>query len=447
MMKQLASLLARSAGGLSRLVGAGAGSSLPGKLLLRLDPQFVGRKAREMHDGCIVVSGTNGKTTTASMIQWILKENAVSTVSNASGANLAGGIATALLQGAPGAKIGLFEIDEAALPAMVQAVHPRTMVFTNVFRDQLDRFGEAESVLGYLQRAANIAGPSCKLIVNSDDPALWSAVQELNPVGFGVLPLPGRSESRSESEPETCPKCLERLSVAVRTIGHLGKASCSSCGWKSRPPDYEARVIEASGLTSVVFEVKSQVIRLGTGGLHNVYNAVAAVAAAAEFGIPVSNSAAALGRFQSRFGRWEELKVNGSTVRLVLMKNPAGAGVLIDEISTDSDVGSVVVAVSDRLADGRDISWIWDAEFERLSSTGVAMVPSGTRAHDVAVRLKYAGITPLSAQPEPLVAINTAIQACPEGRLVVIMATYTAMLETRRAIFGSRESGVLEDGS
>lgn len=463
-----AELVALIAGRASRLLGRGAGSSVPGMTLEWLDPHYVESRAASLSDGVVVVSGTNGKTTTASMIRAILREQGVETVGNETGANLSRGVATALLDAPADARMGVFEVDEGALRQLVDALQPKLMILTNVFRDQLDRFGETESVARKLGEAAHALPEEATIIANADDPLLWGAVEDLDPVGFGVrLELGdgdgdgdnrrGGDGSRSspgtthdpgvaiEAEPVLCPRCGRPLAAsAPHTIAHLGPSRCEVCGWASREPKVLAKIVAEGGTRGLVLEVAGELVTLPVGGLHNAYNAAAAVAAAEALGVPAVRTASALERFRPRFGRAEELEVDGRTVVLELMKNPAAAGTLVENVVVDSSVGAIVVAVSDRTADGHDISWIWDADFEQLAQLGVAVVPSGTRAADIAVRLRYAGARTLPADPDLLAAIRAALAASSPGSTVVVLATYTAMLDVRASLLNGRHEAVID---
>lgn len=432
---------ARVAGQLSRRLGLGGGSSFPGMLIERFDPGFVSRRAATLTGGSVAVSGTNGKTTTTSMIRAALREAGIATVSNETGANMLRGVATALLDVPAGATMGVFEIDEGWLPRVVDEIKPSVVVLTNVFRDQLDRFGEAETVAALLAKAAAALPQGSRVVANADDPLLWEAVRAYEPVGFGVRPLdPAIVETgpRADAEPETCPRCGAPLAFDYRTVAHLGAARCTRCDWAWTEPPHLVRVLSAGGLGEIELEVAGARLALPIGGIHNAYNAAAAVAAADVLGVPLATTLEALAAFRPRFGRSEELQVAGRPVRLVLSKNPAGASVVIREMATDPSVGAAVVSVNDLIADGRDISWIWDVDHERLAQMGIPLIPSGRRAADVAVRLKYAGAEPLRPEPNPMAAIGTALAACPRGKVVVVLATYTAMLDVRRAVSKSR---------
>jgi UDP-N-acetylmuramyl tripeptide synthase len=414
----------------------GSGSSLPGMIAEAVSPGFIRRRGR-LCANVVLVSGTNGKTTTSSMLRAILDGEGIPTVGNETGANLRQGIATSLLRVPKATEMAVLEVDEATLTSVMPELEPRLLVLTNVFRDQMDRFGEVERVIELLDRSCDLLPEDATILANVDDPLLWPALEHRDPVGFGIRLLEGSTSVPSmRLEVEVCSRCGEPLVYSSRTFAHLGVASCSSCSWRSTEPTYRGTISERRGLRSVTLEVAGERLTLPTGGVHNAYNAIAAISAADHLGVPMSQAVQTLRSFQPRFGRAEQVHVDGRSVWLALMKNPGAADVLIDEIADDSDVGAVVVSVNDAAADGRDISWIWDADFERLVRAGLPLVPSGSRVGDVAVRLKYTGGAVELQDPDPLGAITTALAACPSDRSPVVLATYTAMLNVRRAIGG-----------
>ncbi len=395
-----------------------------------------------------MVSGTNGKTTTASMLRAILRSERLAFAANHSGANLRSGVATALLDAPRDAGFGVFEVDEAALPRLVDDLRPRLLVLTNVFRDQLDRFAEPERVAELLAQAARSLPSGSVIVANADDPQLWHAVEDLEPVGFGVITdaesAAGPDAGGTGAEPETCPACGAPLEFSRRTMANLGAARCGRCAWRSPAVPYRARLVSRAGAEAQVLLIRDELLTLPLGGLHDAYNAAAAIAAADLLGIPVYRSVSALEAFEPRFGRAEELDFGEARLWLGLVKNPAGAAAVIGEVAVDRRVGAAVLAVSDRDADGRDVSWIWDADVERLVGRGIPMVPSGSRAADVAVRLKYAGAHVLPAEADLEAALDAAAAACPPGRLVAVLATYTAMLDVRKAVLGTRAGRVMD---
>ncbi|HEX3325930.1 MAG TPA: MurT ligase domain-containing protein [Actinomycetota bacterium] len=419
-----------------RLIGAGGGTSLPGLFLERFDPTFLKSTASAANARVILVTGTNGKTTTASMIRHILRATGSIVAGNEGGSNMTRGIFTAFLDVTPATDYIVLEVDEAVAPHLVEVLRPDLLVLTNVFRDQLDRFGEAESVAALLGRSAALLQADARVVFNLDDPLLGFAVKDrLGPeIGFGVDPQTQESPESFSSEPQICPRCGGDFDYTVRTIGHLGTGACSHCGWTSGHGGTRARIVEDRGLAGVDIEIDGWRASLAVGGIHAAYNSAAAVAAAGGLGIPVEDACRSLAGFVPRFGRDEVLDVAGHPVHVLLMKNPAGANVVINEACSDPRTGSAVVAVNDLAADGRDISWIWDADFESLVEARIPLFPSGRRAQDVAVRIKYAGGTPEAAEANIATAVRQAAERCAPGQEAVTFATYTAMLAMRRGL-------------
>ncbi len=443
---------ARCVARLIRLLRMGAGTSLPGRVVDRLRPGLIERRASALPGGVVLVSGTNGKTTTAAMLRAILRAAGHDVVANESGANMTGGIASAFVLDSHHGTVAVLEADEAVLPSLTRRLHPRLMILTNVFRDQLDRFGEPERVVELLGAAARALPPGAGLIVNADDPLLWEATREAGPVGFGVRTSWNGSGTGSldgasaDGEPAVCPACSGPVRYASRTIGHLGPARCPACGWHSPEPEVKGTVLAESGVGRMVLEEDEWVVTLPLGGLHNAYNAMAALAAAGALGVRHDDALRALAHFHPRFGRAEEFDHHSRRLWLGLIKNPAGTGAVSRSVAADPSVGAVVIAVNDLDADGRDVSWIWDAEFEGLVEAGIPLVASGRRAEDVALRLKYAGQDMTPTEHEPLRAIEVASARCKPGQVVAVLATYTAMLDARRRLLSSRVASVEDRG-
>jgi UDP-N-acetylmuramyl tripeptide synthase len=419
-----------------RLVGAGGGTSLPGLFLERFDPGFLSRAASDSKASIVFVSGTNGKTTTASMIRHILRRQGAAVTGNEGGSNMTRGIATAFLDLNPGTDFLILEVDEAVAPHLVETLRPDLLVLTNVFRDQLDRFGEAESVAALLGRSAELLPESSSVVLNVDDPLLSFAISQCScpQIGFGVDLQSQFVSDAFSSEPQICPRCGKDFHYSQQTIGHLGTGSCPACGWSCGGNGTRAKVIDNRGLDGIDFEINAALVRLSMGGIHAAYNGAAAVTAAAQLGVEVHEASRALESFVPRFGRDEVLEVGGRRAHILLMKNPAGANVLVNEACSDPSMASAVIAVNDQAADGRDISWIWDADFESLVEAGIPLFPSGRRADDVAVRIKYAGGQPQTPEPDIPNAVKLASARCEPGQVVVVFATYTAMLQLRRGL-------------
>jgi lipid II isoglutaminyl synthase (glutamine-hydrolysing) len=423
-----------------RLVGAGAGTSAPGLVLERLDPSFLKSAASGSRARKIMVAGSNGKTTTTAMVRHILRSQGWSVAGNESGSNMTRGVTTTFLDVTDATDYIVLEVDEAVAPYLVRTLQPDVLVLTNVFRDQLDRFGEAESVAALLGRAGEAMPPTAHLVVNRDDPLLVYSVRNssCNASGFGLVQGAAQTAESFSSEPQICPRCGHNFSYSFRTLGHLGAGTCVACGWSNNGEGTKARILESRGLDGVNIDIDGHPVRLSVGGTHAAYNAAASVAATGIMGVPALEACTALQGFVPRFGRDEVVDIDGRKAHVLLMKNPAGANAVIDEACSDPQLAATVIAVNDRAADGRDISWIWDADFESLVESGATLIPSGRRANDVAVRIKYAGGKPESAVPNVAAAMRQAAGKCRPNEKTVVFATYTAMLELRRGLTRAR---------
>jgi UDP-N-acetylmuramyl tripeptide synthase len=320
---------ARAAGALSRLAGAGGGTTIPGKLLWKLDPDAIDALAARLPLGCALVSATNGKTTTASMVAEILRGRA-RLAHNRAGANLVSGVASALLD-ARDAELGLFEVDEAALPEVARRLRPRALCLGNLFRDQLDRYGELELVAARWRDAVRELGGAAELVLNADDPQIGAlAGTAARTVAFGIDdPEQARPQLQHAADSKYCVRCGTPYAYAAAYVGHLGEYRCPACGHERPRLDVAAREIEPDGLEGVAFTLAlpegSRRVRLRVPGLYNVYNAAAAAALAGVLGAGPDEIAAGLERFEAAFGRFERIAAGDRKVLVLLVKNPAGA--------------------------------------------------------------------------------------------------------------------------
>ncbi|HEY2788932.1 MAG TPA: MurT ligase domain-containing protein [Gaiellales bacterium] len=429
---------ARTAAGLSRRTRAGGGTTLPGKLLLRMAPDAIERMSRRLAEGSLVISATNGKTTTAKMLASMLAPER-RLCRNTAGANLASGVASALLTG-EGADLGVFEVDEAALPGVARRLRPGVTVLGNLFRDQLDRYGELEAIAARWQEMTAAMPAAAHLVRNGDDPLLASLGHAGPVLTFGIDDAGSAlAEMQHASDSKWCPACGTRLRYEHIYLGHLGEWSCPGCG-RGRPQlDVWADTIEAQGLDGTRFVLRTPLgdaaVELPMPGLYNVYNALAAAAAACALGgVDVARIATGLEGFDAAFGRFERLRVGDRDAVLLLAKNPAGANELIRTLAADGRPKQLLLALNDRIADGRDVSWIWDVDFELLAGQVQEVVTAGTRAAEMAMRLKYGGVEPgrLVVGDGIAEALDRAL-AGGEGP-VYLLGTYTAMLELRAVL-------------
>jgi lipid II isoglutaminyl synthase (glutamine-hydrolysing) len=430
---------ARAAARLSRIAGAGGGTTLPGKLLWKLDPGAIDRLAARLPQGSVLVSATNGKTTTAAMAAEILAPR-VRLAHNAAGANLVSGVASALLA-AQDAELGLFETDEAALPEVALRVRPRAICVGNLFRDQLDRYGELELVAERWRDAVRALGEETIVVANGDDPQVGSLAQgRARAVLFG-LDDPGHARPglQHAADSKYCIVCGTPYEYAAAYVGHLGDYRCPSCGHARPQLDVVGRRLELRGLESVSFELVapagSRRVTLALPGLYNVYNALAAAALTLALEVPLDEVVAGLERFSAAFGRFERIEIEGRRLVLLLIKNPAGANEAVRTVVDGGAPRVALVALNDAIADGRDVSWIWDVDFEPLLEAVETLVVAGDRAEELALRFRYAGVPRerIELVPRSLErALDRAVALTAPGEELVCLPTYTAMLALRK---------------
>ncbi len=437
--------LARAIGAASRASGRGGGTTLPGRVLLRIEPDAINRLGSRLAAGSTIVSATNGKTTTAGMIAAILAAADRRPVHNRAGSNMTWGVATALLE--QRGDEGLFEVDEAWLPRVAEQLDPTLIVLGNLFRDQLDRYGELETLAdewaALVERRAGTTG----FALNADDPLIADLGRDRagrpRPAVtyFGVNdPSQALPELQHAHDAKHCRRCGHPYVYERAFIGHLGHYSCSNCGARRPDPEVAATSIELRGMSgsssTIMTPAGEMRLQLPLPGLYNVYNALAAIAAGLRMGLELSTIGAALADVRAAFGRVETIAVAGVPVSILLIKNPAGTNEVLRTLRLEAAGAGLDlwVALNDNTADGHDVSWVWDADFELLEGSVRRVVCAGTRAPEMALRLKYAGIDPARIEVEPQVAssLDRAV-AGSEGRLFAL-PTYTALLELRRLL-------------
>jgi UDP-N-acetylmuramyl tripeptide synthase len=432
--------VARGVGGLSRRLGKGGGTTIPGKLLATLDPGAIDRLAARLPRGCVVVSATNGKTTSTAMAAEILRPSH-RLAHNAAGANLVSGVASALLA-EDDAELGLLEVDEGALPELLQRLKPRAVCLGNLFRDQLDRYGELELVAERWRNAVDELPDSSQLVFNADDPQLAAiGVSRPGSVAFGLDdPRVARPTLQHAADSKYCLTCGAPLEYAAAYVGHLGDFRCPN-GHRTRPPlDVAARGIELEGLERAAFLLATpdaeRRIELSLPGLYNVYNAIAAAALARAVGASLDEIAAGLARFSAAFGRFERIAIGDKRILVLLIKNPAGANEAVRTLVDGGSPRVLVAALNDEIADGRDVSWIWDVDFEPLLPALETLVASGGRASELALRFRYGGLdeSAIDVNADLGAALDRGLALTPPGGELVVLPTYTAMLGLQRLL-------------
>ena len=431
---------ARAAARLSRFAGTGGGTTIPGKLLWKLDPGAIDALAARLERGAVVVSATNGKTTTTAMVAEILGPD-VRLAWNRSGANLLSGVASALLA-APEAELALLEVDEAALPEAVRRVQPSALLLGNLFRDQLDRYGELEHVAAGWRRTVLGLPQSTTLVVNGDDPQVGSLARDRNgSIAYGLDdPRHSRPSLQHAADSRYCIVCGHPYEFAAAYVGHLGDYRCTSCGHARPELQVVAREIELDGLESAAFELVTPAgstrVELRLPGLYNVYNAVGAAALAQTLGSTLEEIRLGLARFDAAFGRFERIASGDKSILVLLIKNPAGANEVVRTLDDGGAPPVLLLALNDAIADGKDVSWIWDIDLEPLLAEAERVIVSGDRAAELALRCTYGGLdeSALELEPDLERALDRALALTPAGGELVVLPTYTAMLALQRIV-------------
>ncbi|MBV8941242.1 MAG: Mur ligase family protein [Solirubrobacterales bacterium] len=435
---------ARAVGELARRAGRGGGTSLPGKVLIRLEPEAISELSARLTRGSVVISATNGKTTTAAMTASVLERAGIALVHNRAGANMAGGVASSLLSaarphGAIDGELGLFEVDEFWLDRLTPQLGPRAVLLSNLFRDQLDRYGELETIADRWAGVASGMSAGSELVLNADDPLIADLGREAaaDVTYFGVedgsVAMP---EMQHASDSKHCRRCGAAYVYDVVYLGHLGVYRCTSCGAARPAPSVAAERIALDGTSGSSFDLVTASgrsrVELSLPGLYNVYNALGAAALCLSLSIPIDVVVSGLREVQAAFGRAERIAIGEVELQVLLIKNPAGANEILRTLVIEPAELDLLAVLNDRTADGRDVSWVWDADFEMLASRVRRVTCAGTRAGELAVRLKYAGVPPdrLHVVAGVAAALDAALAEAPSGRLYAL-PTYTALLELR----------------
>jgi UDP-N-acetylmuramyl tripeptide synthase len=413
----------------------------------------------------VLISATNGKTTTAAMAAGVLERAGIELVHNQAGANMAGGIATTLLSAArPGdaidGELGLFEVDEMWLAPLAAELGPRAILLGNLFRDQLDRYGELETIADSWSRA--LASSAARLVLNADDPLVADLGREdSDALYFGVdddsLALAGLAHA---TDAKHCRRCGAPYVFDAVYLGHLGHYHCASCGQRRPQPSVSASDVRLQGVRAAAFTLHTPAgdgeVRLAVPGLYNVYNALAAAALATALEVPLQAIVDGLHATRPAFGRAETVTVAlrggapngqpaaGRELRILLVKNPAGANEVLRTLALEPGEHDLLGVLNDAIADGRDVSWIWDADFELIAGRVRRVTCSGTRAPELATRLKYAGVDPdrISVVGDLAAALDAAAaDGSDTGAPLYALPTYTAMLALRELLATRGEIG------
>ena len=455
---QLSQTLAVIAGKISaqaiRTLNLGLASNLPGKVSRKFSSSVLGALASQARKGALAVSGTNGKSTTSGLLASILSKAELKLVHNRQGANLLTGITACVVDasswtGKLDADYCLFEIDEAALPVVAKEMQIQHVLVTNLFRDQLDRFGELDTTARLI--SAGIKQNNSSAVLNADDPNVAQMVPDCQRLFYGIKSLdsgycstpadqasPGNNVSieANTTELSSCANCGNEYEYTLRVYGQLGHYFCPSCKNTRPEPEVYAEDVQTHQSSSqfrLTYKDQSIDIELPLPGMFNVYNAVAAAALSFKIGIPAEQIRNGLNKYSTLFGRSEKININGKHILIQLIKNPAGASQAVRAAAGDPN-GKYLIAINDNYADGRDVSWLWDADFEQLAQLRGPFVVSGQRCYDMAVRLKYAGVDPSVITVEPSLdrALDLALANCAADDTLWLLPTYTCLLDLQK---------------
>jgi UDP-N-acetylmuramyl tripeptide synthase len=429
-----------------------AATAAPGYLAEKIDPNLLDKLGKlNFPKGVIVVTGTNGKTTTTMVIAEALRSAGISFINNQAGSNMSRGVISSILassgfSGKTGAEMGLFEVDEAYLDKVCKALKPKMVIVTNLFRDQLDRYGELDSLAEKFRATFNKLNNNSTLVLNADDPLVASLGMKLTSKVkveyFGIsdssafTPLAHDSTADSTSDPFSG----ESLSYSARYFGHIGIYKTKSGGFARPNPQINATKVEISKNKPKKIDVTTTTelinIPVKLAGAYNIYNVLPAIAVANNIGIANSIIVSTLAEISAAFGRSESIVVDKTTIHLYLIKNPTGFNQIIQSFVVPNPNDVMLIAINDNLADGRDISWLWDCAIEDMATRKAPIILSGTRGLEMQLRLVYAGYTGELIYIEDIgKALNTAKNMAFANNVdLLVLPTYTAMLGVRSDI-------------
>lgn len=412
---------------LCRLTPGVGGSALPGLLALKVNPTLINQITRGNQLKTIIITGTNGKTTTSRLTSHILKRAKIKHLHNRSGSNLLRGIASTLinqisLTGKLSVNLAVFEIDEAIAPKAIKALKPNIILFTNLFRDQLDRYGEIDTLLDSWQQSLKHLPKNSTLIYNSDDPSLnyLASTTKIKTISFGLpQSLKVKSTLSKSADAIFCPNCHQPLKFETIFTSHLGHYQCPNCNFKRKTPSLKYLNKQNSILP----------------GIHNRYNTLAATSLSIKLGVKLKDINKALSSFTPAFGRAETFNLNKKPCHILLVKNPTGFNVTLETLKANRHLDKpLLLILNDLVADGKDVSWIWDVNFKLLKNRKTLTIVSGLRANDLALRLKYAGLDPSRITLEGNLKKALNLLKKRSGSPAYILPTYTAMLRLRKIL-------------
>lgn len=427
MRRLLAIWAGKLAAAAGRLIGRKSSAS-PGELALRICPTLIDDINKIVKNKVIVTCGTNGKTTTNNLMCSALEAKGYKVLCNRLGANMLNGIASAYVQAAGlsgrlDADYACLEIDEAYTPLVFKRVKPDIMVITNLFRDQLDRYGEIDITVDIIRRAIREAG-NVKLVLNADDPLCvqFSRVEGADAVFYGISEkvLPQVDDTK---EGRFCPICGTELDFEFYHYSQLGAYKCPSCGYGRPEPDYDIRNVSLK--TPIRFDINGKSMEVNYKGFYNIYNLAAVYAALDVSGEGTDDFGKLLEAYKPQIGRMQEFSFNKPVI-LSLSKNPAGFNQAISTVNTDDRKKDVIIAINDLVNDGKDVSWLWDVDFHKIKDENLnTLSTTGIRVYDISLRFKYAGIDVDMMTDSMKAAVEAALKT--DSEVVYILVNYTAL--------------------
>jgi lipid II isoglutaminyl synthase (glutamine-hydrolysing) len=437
---------AKFAGALIQLFNVGSGSTWPGHLALSIQSNFVKKLlSQNKHLKIVVVAGTNGKTTTSKLLTTILESNNQKVFRNEEGANLLNGIASSLLRysrlnGKISYDAAIFEVDENSLPLVLKQITPHAVVLLNLFRDQLDRYGEVHTIAQKWMKALKTLPETSYIIANGDDPQINFIAQKKASIVsfFGVsAELMKGKNATHDVDSIYCPNCGKKLEFLRYAYSHLGDYKCTSCEFARRD----------------IITFTNYFNKIPLKGLYNRYNINAALLTINQaFSISVDNGIEALKDFKPAFGRQEQIVYQDRNIFMLLSKNPTGFNQSLSIVSEDQDAKTILLVLNDRIPDGRDVSWIWDIDLKEIVDENITLILSGDRTYDLALRLQYElkESNPVESADKITLnehisvienledALNFAIEKTPKEKTLYVLPTYSAMLEVRKLLTGKK---------
>jgi lipid II isoglutaminyl synthase (glutamine-hydrolysing) len=434
----------------TQLAGRGGGTAITGMVARRVDPHILKKLVLDRGEPVVAITGSNGKTTTARFTAALLRGEGEIVSHNSAGANLVQGVTSlavsyASLHARLPRGVLVVEVDEGALPKVAPELAPRALLITDLFRDQLDRFGEIYAVADAIESVAASLPPDCALVVNGDDPMVATLAsgqaghpaREGNRVTFGLELDHSTDTITRAADTIRCPACQADLKYRHVYLSHMGDYKCDACGFKRPPLDVAVTSLEVVGLDRTRCEIRTPSgtleIEIPQPGVHIAYDAAGAIAILVGLGVPLDHAVESLASVGPAFGRLEKIDAAGHSIVLAFAKNPTSYNTTLRALATEGEPRQLLIAASNTLVDGEDFGWLWDVDFETMAPKVERAVVSGTRADELANRLKYAGVSPrkMIVVEDRADALDAALHGLPADRRLVVLSGYTPLIELR----------------